>query len=134
MPSRKRSREAAKARRRAELEAEGIDPDERQRTRRGKKRRRSARKRAGSAGNDAAGATGSSGRRPRTGPPLDPSASDNAEVRFVMAADAVKTYRCPGCNRHIPAGVGHLVAVPPEAPDLRRHWHRGCWENRNTRI
>ena len=26
-----------------------------------------------------------------------------------------------------------LVAVPLDAPDLRRHWHRGCWDHRLTR-
>jgi hypothetical protein len=26
-----------------------------------------------------------------------------------------------------------MVAVPIEAPDLRRHWHRACWTNRHRR-
>jgi hypothetical protein len=34
---------------------------------------------------------------------------------------------CPGCEQLIEEGVGHLVVIPEEAPDLRRHWHRGCW-------
>lgn len=46
---------------------------------------------------------------------------------------AHKPYLCPGCNRDIPAGTGHVVAVPLEAPDLRRHWHKGCWARRTTR-
>jgi hypothetical protein len=25
------------------------------------------------------------------------------------------------------------VAVPNDAPDLRRHWHHGCWEHRTRR-
>jgi hypothetical protein len=25
------------------------------------------------------------------------------------------------------------VAVPRLAPDLRRHWHRGCWDRRQHR-
>jgi hypothetical protein len=28
----------------------------------------------------------------------------------------------------IERGVFHLVVVPDDAPDLRRHWHRGCWD------
>ena len=64
--------------------------------------------------------------------PLDPSATDDAETRFVQPYQATKAYRCPGCNREIPAGSGHVVAVPPDAPDLRRHWHRGCWNNRHN--
>lgn len=47
--------------------------------------------------------------------------------------EAHKAYLCPGCLRDIPAGTGHVVAVPVEAPDLRRHWHRGCWQHRLTR-
>jgi len=55
------------------------------------------------------------------------------EVRRVQPYEAVKAYLCPGCNRDIPAGLGHLVAVPTEAPDLRRHWHKGCWDARARR-
>jgi len=53
------------------------------------------------------------------------------EVRRVQPYEAVKAYVCPGCHRDIGAGTGHLVAVPIEAPDLRRHWHRSCWDRRN---
>ena len=109
MPSRKRSREAAKA-------ARNSEPT----------KRKSKKPRTGSKG----GTT----KRPRTGPMLDPSAADDAETRFVQPYDATKTYICPGCNRDIPPGVGHLVAVPPDDPDLRRHWHRGCWLNRHSRF
>jgi hypothetical protein len=52
------------------------------------------------------------------------------QVRSVQPYEATKTYVCPGCNREIPAGTGHVVAVPKDAPDLRRHWHRGCWTRR----
>jgi hypothetical protein len=47
---------------------------------------------------------------------------------------AVKAYRCPGCNQEIPAGVGHEVVVPVHAPEDRRHWHTPCWaaERRRT--
>ncbi len=74
------------------------------------------------------------GRSGRTRPARpDPSDTDDAEVRYVQPYQATKTYRCPGCNQDIPPGQGHMVVVPPEAPDLRRHWHRGCWTNRHTR-
>ncbi|MDH3683793.1 MAG: hypothetical protein OEV40_28045 [Acidimicrobiia bacterium] len=63
----------------------------------------------------------------------DPSDVDDAELRFVQPYEATKTYLCPGCNGEIPPGTGHLVAVPPLEPDLRRHWHRGCWNNRANR-
>ncbi len=39
-------------------------------------------------------------------------------------------YVCPGCNRDIAPGLGHYVAIPAEAPDLRRHWHYACWDRR----
>ncbi len=55
------------------------------------------------------------------------------EVRRVQPYQAAKFYVCPGCGRDIPAGTGHLVAVPTEAPDLRRHWHNGCWDARGRR-
>ena len=38
-----------------------------------------------------------------------------------------------GCNQDIPPRTFHVVAVPRLAPDLRRHWHRGCWEHRHRR-
>ncbi len=52
------------------------------------------------------------------------------EVRRVQPYEALKTYICPGCERDIPPGTGHIVAVPSDAPDLRRHWHRACWDRR----
>jgi hypothetical protein len=50
------------------------------------------------------------------------------EVRHVQPYQAVKPYRCPGCDHEIAAGLGHEVVVPTLAPDLRRHWHSGCWQ------
>lgn len=67
-----------------------------------------------------------------TEPELDPLGLE-VEVRRVQPYEATKSYVCPGCNRDIPSGTGHIVAVPIEAADLRRHWHRGCWTNRNRR-
>jgi hypothetical protein len=55
------------------------------------------------------------------------------ETRRVQPYEALKSYICPGCNQEIPAGTGHLVAVPQDAPDLRRHWHHPCWQRRATR-
>jgi hypothetical protein len=55
-------------------------------------------------------------------------------VQPVSAAQAQKSYRCPGCGREIGAGVAHVVAwradgVLGDAADLaaRRHWHQHCW-------
>ncbi len=69
-------------------------------------------------------------RRPN---PTEPFADDELEVRTVQPYQAVKTYLCPGCNQDIRPGTGHLVVVPLPAPDLRRHWHRGCWQHRHRR-
>lgn len=81
------------------------------------------------------GTGGKRSRPKRKGPrsTTDPSNTDDAEVRFVQPYEATKSYLCPGCNRDIPPGLGHMVVVPPDAPDLRRHWHRGCWSNRRNR-
>jgi hypothetical protein len=48
-------------------------------------------------------------------------------VSPVQAYQARKAYVCPGCEQKIPPGLFHLVVVPETDPDLRRHWHRGCW-------
>lgn len=55
------------------------------------------------------------------------------EVRFIQPYQATKSYICPHCNRDIPSGTGHWVVVPVDAPDMRRHWHRGCWDGRSRR-
>lgn len=56
-------------------------------------------------------------------------------VQPVSAAQAAKSYTCPGCGTLIEAGVAHLVAwradgVLGDAADLaaRRHWHPHCWK------
>lgn len=69
---------------------------------------------------------------PRTRPEQrrDPSDVEGATTRYIQPYEATKSYLCPGCNRIIPSGLGHMVVVPPDDPDLRRHWHRGCWVNR----
>lgn len=58
---------------------------------------------------------------------------DEMEVRRVQPYQARKPYLCPGCNGEIGVGVGHVVVVPVDAPDLRRHWHHPCWEHRGRR-
>ena len=50
------------------------------------------------------------------------------DVRHVQPYQAVKTYRCPGCDHEIAPGQGHEVVVPRDKPDDRRHWHTGCWQ------
>jgi hypothetical protein len=57
----------------------------------------------------------------------------DVEVRRVQPYEATKTYLCPGCNQDIGVGLGHLVVVPSDAPDLRRHWHHACWQYRTRR-
>ncbi len=57
----------------------------------------------------------------------------DVEVRVVQPYQATKTYLCPGCSGTIPPGLGHVVVVPREAADLRRHWHRGCWSGEARR-
>ncbi|MFN2506043.1 MAG: hypothetical protein ABR540_17775 [Acidimicrobiales bacterium] len=67
-------------------------------------------------------------------PPRDAAATDDdVEVRPVQPYQAHKSYLCPGCQQQIGAGHGHLVVVPRGAPDLRRHWHRPCWDHRARR-
>ncbi|WP_420626074.1 hypothetical protein [Candidatus Poriferisodalis sp.] len=55
------------------------------------------------------------------------------EVRRVQPYEATKRYLCGGCAHSIEAGVGHVVAVPTDHPDMRRHWHWGCWQARGRR-
>jgi len=31
-------------------------------------------------------------------------------------------------------GLGHEVVVPTLAPELRRHWHTGCWFREQKRL
>jgi hypothetical protein len=44
-----------------------------------------------------------------------------------------KGYRCPGCEGVIAAGTPHLVVVPADAPEDRRHWHTPCWRRELNR-
>ncbi|MEU5762498.1 ATP/GTP-binding protein [Nocardia sp. NPDC047648] len=63
-----------------------------------------------------------------------PDGAETYVVRTIPGARAIKTYRCPGCDHEIPPGVAHIVAWPAYGgEDDRRHWHRGCWNGRQTR-
>lgn len=64
-----------------------------------------------------------------------PDDDATVDVRRVQPYEALKAYRCPGCDHEIRAGEGHVVVVPRGAPDGRRHWHTSCWdrEARRTR-
>ncbi|MDQ4132192.1 MAG: hypothetical protein M3179_03070 [Actinomycetota bacterium] len=62
-----------------------------------------------------------------------PEEREAYEVRRVQPYEARKPYRCPGCNQEIAVGAGHLVVLPRDGPDLRRHWHHACWGYRHRR-
>ena len=53
---------------------------------------------------------------------------------LVQPYQARKRYLCPGCSAWIEPGTGHVVVVPELAPDLRRHWHHGCWWKEQRRV
>jgi hypothetical protein len=63
---------------------------------------------------------------------VDPILGLAAQIRLVHPYQARKAYRCPSCGHAIAAGTGHYVVVPIEAPDLRRHWHRSCWDRQRA--
>jgi hypothetical protein len=67
---------------------------------------------------------------------LETSSDGDWLVRTVAGEQAVKSYRCPGCDHEIRPGVAHLVAWPAGAHGSsadRRHWHTGCWIARTRR-
>lgn len=140
MPSRNRAREAKKA-------ASGVnDTAQAEAKGKGKAKGNSKAKSGGKAKGNSKAKSGGNGRgkgntksgskkkRRTPKPSIDPSDVQDADVRFIQPYEATKLYLCPGCGRDIPVGQGHLVAVPPDSPDLRRHWHRGCWNNRRNRL
>jgi hypothetical protein len=45
----------------------------------------------------------------------------------VRRVSSEKPYRCPGCDLEVRPGSWHLVVIPQDAPDERRHWHEHCW-------
>jgi hypothetical protein len=84
-------------------------------------------------------------RRPDAGPAPRPAAAvgesraqwrgEEYVVRAVTGAGAVKSYRCPGCDQEVRAGLPHVVAWPAfdAAASDRRHWHAACWAARDRR-
>ncbi|MDQ4093581.1 MAG: hypothetical protein M3143_09325 [Actinomycetota bacterium] len=57
-------------------------------------------------------------------------------VRTVPGEQAVKSYRCPGCDHEIRPGTAHVVAWPAGEQGSsadRRHWHTSCWTARHRR-
>ena len=72
--------------------------------------------------------------------PIVDTAEDGWIVRHLAGSATGKTYRCPGCDQEIRAGVAHVVAWPEAgawagqaSPDDRRHWHTPCWKARARR-
>lgn len=65
---------------------------------------------------------------------LDVGAPHGWTVRLIQPARAQKPYTCPGCNRQIHPGTSHVVAWRDGEEDLRRHWHRPCWEREARRL
>ncbi|MGA0878945.1 MAG: hypothetical protein ACO3SP_07475, partial [Ilumatobacteraceae bacterium] len=55
-----------------------------------------------------------------------------AKLATALAADIQTKPPVPPrqLDPEIPPRLGHYVAVPRDAPDLRRHWHRACWDRR----
>lgn len=60
---------------------------------------------------------------PRSAAPIW-AALPGHDIRVVSGE---RDYRCPGCDHIVRAGVQHLVVVPQDDVDARRHWHTECW-------
>jgi hypothetical protein len=52
----------------------------------------------------------------------------------VRSVGSTRAYRCPGCDHLVRSGTWHLVVVPLDAPEERRHWHTACWRRELRRI
>ena len=52
----------------------------------------------------------------------------------VRQVTGTKMYRCPGCQQIVRVGVEHLVVVPDDGAEERRHWHTGCWQRELRRL
>lgn len=72
-------------------------------------------------------------RRVEPEPLPSPSPRSAAPAWAVLAGFEIRTvrgereYRCPGCDHVVRAGSQHLVVVPVDDVDARRHWHTECW-------
>lgn len=72
-------------------------------------------------------------RAPQTPGPVRRPQSEAPVWALVPGSDVRRVsgdrpYRCPGCDHEIRPGLWHLVVVPQDAPDERRHWHERCWQ------
>lgn len=65
-----------------------------------------------------------------TGSPV----ADAWDLRVVQPYQALKTYRCPGCDQEIFPRTLHLVVWPHGSPERRRHWHRACWDRQAAEL
>ncbi|OMQ14279.1 hypothetical protein A7K94_0217750 [Modestobacter sp. VKM Ac-2676] len=78
--------------------------------------------------------------------PVEEATDGDWAVRPLTGAAGGKSYRCPGCDQEIRPGTPHVVTWPAyvrdsdlepwdteSAADLRRHWHRICWDSRRRR-
>ena len=52
----------------------------------------------------------------------------------VRAVGGQKAYRCPGCDHEVRDRIWHLVVVPQDDVDARRHWHTECWRRELRRM
>jgi hypothetical protein len=68
--------------------------------------------------------------RPRSAAPVWAELT-GYEIRRISSE---KAYRCPGCDHPIRPGSWHLVVVPDDVPEERRHWHVECWRRELRRI
>ena len=71
---------------------------------------------------------------PRDNLVSDPLTGYESSITAIQGHQATKNYLCPECNDVIEKGTSHLVIVPLDAPDLRRHWHSYCWSMRKNRM
>ena len=66
---------------------------------------------------------------------LEANASHGSvSIRHIQPHRTVKDYLCPGCEGTIPQETFHLVVIPSDEPDLRRHWHHECWYKEANRL
>ncbi len=61
------------------------------------------------------------------------ASEEGVTVRRIPPSRSTKSYLCPGCQQQIAPGTSHVVVVPTDDPDLRRHWHTPCWRLRERR-
>lgn len=70
-------------------------------------------------------------------PRVEQAADGDWFVQYIPAINAIKSYKCPECERQISPGTPHLVVWQQDhmfgkarAIQERRHWHKHCWETR----